>query len=305
MRRVYYGNFDYLRIFLAVEVAAGHFYSGLGYPGYLWMPIPPVAAFIALSGFLIPQSLARSGNVMHFARKRVLRTIPALIPLIIAISIIFGPGEAGIALVQYATAGYVGMFKGVTLPLWSLGVEDALYICAALLYVFGFVESAPVISIIVVMLCALYLVVSDPVTAYRILDTSLAFFTGWLIYLFHGKMQKMHFLLPAGILCGCLLGMFNFIGHASLALWVGSVIVLMITLPQINMRIPDLSYGIYIWHAPIFLALLDPIGMARDALWVTASSLLTIMISTASWYFVEKPALRFKNSTKIVTQRTA
>ena len=49
------------------------------------------------------------------------------------------------------------------------------------------------------------------------------------------------------------------------------VIVLAMTLPQIKFKIPDLSYGIYIWHAPILLALLWPIGMERNKSWLIAT----------------------------------
>src|SRR5882757_9291447 len=83
-------NFDYLRLFLALEVVASHLYAGLTMGRDLWLPIPPVAAFIGLSGFLIPQSLERSRSLGHFAWKRIVRTIPALIPLLIAIGIMFG-----------------------------------------------------------------------------------------------------------------------------------------------------------------------------------------------------------------------
>jgi hypothetical protein len=36
---------------------------------------------------------------------------------------------------------------------------------------------------------------------------------------------------------------------------------LAITLPQATFTLPDISYGVYIWHGPIMIALLDPVGM--------------------------------------------
>jgi peptidoglycan/LPS O-acetylase OafA/YrhL len=52
-------------------------------------------------------------------------------------------------------------------------------------------------------------------------------------------------------------------------------------------RIPDLSYGIYIYHAPLFALLHMP-------LWEFFP--LLAVFCAASWYLVEKPALRLKTT---------
>ncbi len=51
----------------------------------------------------------------------------------------------------------------------------------------------------------------------------------------------------------------------------------------------DVSYGIYIWHAPIINPSLV-VGLDNPPLWF----IVVFMISILSWYFVEKPALRLK-----------
>ena len=90
LSQIHYTNFDYLRLFLAIEVVAGHLWAGLMRPGNFWIPIPAVATFVGLSGFLIPQSLERSRNLWHFGWKRVLRTMPALVVLLLAMAMVFG-----------------------------------------------------------------------------------------------------------------------------------------------------------------------------------------------------------------------
>jgi peptidoglycan/LPS O-acetylase OafA/YrhL len=287
-------NFDYLRLFLAVEVVAMHLNAGL-LLGNLWVPIPPVAAFVALSGFLIPQSLERSRGLKHFAWKRALRTLPALVPLMLAIGVVFGLKDVERAIVQYVSAGYHSLFRGCVLPLWSLIVEDGLYAVVALLFVLGSHRKAWVTLLIIGGLMAVQANIEDHVFDYRFLQTSIAFFIGNLAFIFKDRLAKLHWAAPAVALGASLTGWSSFLGPFNFPLIIGCVVVLAMTLPQIKWGIPDLSYSIYIWHAPIMLALLGPWAMPRDARWVTTTVALTLVASTLSWYLVEKPALRLKD----------
>lgn len=290
-----YRNFDYLRLFLAIEVIAGHLWAGLMRPGNFWIPIPAVAAFVGLSGFLIPQSLERSRDMWHFAWKRVVRTIPALVPLLLAIGLMFGFKRVVGAIVQYFTAGYCGEFLGVTLPLWSLIVEDALYACMALLFLVGAHRNLWLIGGVVAALLIGGEQVTDWLTKYRLFDTSTAFFTGTLVYIFHERVRRLHWAVPALAVFASLMGWLDFMGRLGFPFLIGCVIMLAITLPQMKWKIPDLSYGAYIWHAPILLALLAPVGMARAMPWVVITCVLTFIASMSSWYMVEKKALTLKD----------
>jgi len=291
-----YSNFDYFRLFLSLEVVASHLYAGLQYQGYLWLPIPPVAAFVGLSGFLIPQALDRSSSTGYFGKKRALRTLPALVPLMIAISIIFGPRDAEGAFMQYITAGYFGEFRGVILPLWSLIVEDALYAIAAGLFVYSLHRSILVTATIIVFLAIANGYIQDPLAKYRFLQTSISFFTGNLINMYHARLRNIHWIWPALLVVACTFGWFDrLLGQISLPLFIGATIVLAMTLPQAKLLFADLSYGIYIWHAPIMIWLLDPLGMTRNATWVVVTLLITLGVALLSYYLVEKPSLRFKD----------
>lgn len=287
-------NFDYLRLFLAVEVVAMHLNAGL-LRGNLWVPIPPVAAFVALSGFLIPQSLERSRSLGHFAWKRALRTLPALIPLMLAIGLAYDVKHVERAIIQYLSAGYHSMFQGCVLPLWSLIVEDGLYAAIALLFVFGSHRTAWLTTAIIGVLLVAQARIDDHVFDYRFLQTSIGFFVGNLAFIWKDRLSKVHWAWPAVTLSAAVAGWLAFLGPLVFPLIIGCVVVLAMTSPQIRWGIPDLSYAIYIWHAPIMLALLGPWAMPRDARWVTATVVLTLVASTLSWYVVEKPALQLKN----------
>jgi peptidoglycan/LPS O-acetylase OafA/YrhL len=213
----------------------------------------------------------------------------------VAIGIVFGFKRVVGAIVQYLTAGYCGQFVGVTLPLWSLIVEDALYACMAVLFAVGLHRKAWVTLPIIAALIVADPHIKDVMTEYRLFQTSIAFFTGNLVYIFHDQVKRIHWFLPAAIVGASLLGRLDFLGHAAFPVLIGSVIALAITLPQISWRIPDLSYGIYIWHAPIMLALLGPFAMARATPWIVVTSVLSFVAAMLSWYLVEKRALRHKD----------
>lgn len=79
------------------------------------------------------------------------------------------------------------------------------------------------------------------------------------------------------------LDLFYFVSYAALILW------LAFYLPAAPLKV-DLSYGAYIWHMPI-INLLLMLGFPNPYLGI----LLTFMFAVASWFFIEKPALKLKH----------
>jgi peptidoglycan/LPS O-acetylase OafA/YrhL len=137
--------------------------------------------------------------------------------------------------------------------------------------------------------------ITDAMTDYRLFQTSIAFFTGNLVYIFHERVRKIPWWIPAAAVVASLMGWLDFTGRVGFPFLIASVIVLAITLPQIRWEIPDLSYGTYIWHGPIMMYLLANVAMARAMPWVITTSALTLVAALLSWYLVEKCALRLKN----------
>jgi peptidoglycan/LPS O-acetylase OafA/YrhL len=88
----------------------------------------------------------------------------------------------------------------------------------------------------------------------------------------------------------------NLLGGASLLIFQAFAVVWagMAGLRIVPFRIPDLSYGAYIYHLPLimFIAINFKPQTLPDMLWMLAAGLIPICL--LSWYLVEKPALRFK-----------
>jgi len=71
------------------------------------------------------------------------------------------------------------------------------------------------------------------------------------------------------------------------------VVALAYVLPQVPLRIPDLSYGIYVYHMPILLAT-SARGLHNWPLILA----FTVGFSALSWYLVEKPVLSLKSRSR-------
>ncbi len=68
------------------------------------------------------------------------------------------------------------------------------------------------------------------------------------------------------------------------------------TLPALSKKIirgNDLSYGIYIFHMPIFNLFLAS-GFVGNTAWFLSSCLFVIFVAFISWHFIERPALQLK-----------
>jgi peptidoglycan/LPS O-acetylase OafA/YrhL len=59
----------------------------------------------------------------------------------------------------------------------------------------------------------------------------------------------------------------------------------------------DLSYGLYVYHWPLQqILVLTALGATPAAVYVPVSIALALLPAAASWYLVERPALRRKDS---------
>jgi peptidoglycan/LPS O-acetylase OafA/YrhL len=132
----------------------------------------------------------------------------------------------------------------------------------------------------------------------RVIRLVLMFLLGAASYLYADRIPVRGDLAAAaaGLLLVSL-GLFDdyrVLGAAPLAyllLWAGTCL-----LPPWSMR-ADLSYGIYIYHWPLQqILVLTALGTAPAVVFVPVSIALALLPAAASWYLVERPALRHKNS---------
>jgi len=59
-----------------------------------------------------------------------------------------------------------------------------------------------------------------------------------------------------------------------------------------------ISYGLYLWHAPIFMLVFNS-GLSRET-GLVISMLATCGATLSSYYFLERPILRFKHTFSVI-----
>lgn len=288
-----------------------------------------VLGFFGLSGFLVTRSFALRGDWRHFAAARLLRILPGfylallltafvLAPLIAAVNTADGGWSPAAALrfvgrnlgvrvgewhVGDVTAGlpYVGSINGA---LWSLFPELCCYGLVLALGLAGALgrgraTMALAAGAMLVLHVALVVAPTRPDLAPTLLALTgwapfvTAFLTGAVLYAWR---DAMDFGLRAAMLWGVVaLVLLRFGGWALL----GPVVLPLVAInaayaARVRLR-ADFSYGIYVLHFPV-LQLLAALGWQAHgfAVFLAAGTVASVLLAAASWYLVEKPALKLK-----------
>jgi len=96
------------------------------------------------------------------------------------------------------------------------------------------------------------------------------------VFVFRGNAQSLFFLA----------------GFCLFVLWLGLNALWLPALPE---RMGDWSYGTYLYGFPVQqLLVFFGVPVLGLGMFVLSSTVLTLMLAAASWYLVEKPALRWK-----------
>lgn len=294
--------------------------------GYIDFGRFAVVIFFAISGFLVTPGLLRTANVVYYALHRSLRIFPGLIVNVVLTVLVLGPVLTTHSLASYfrdpQTYLYakniltlmVNYLPGVVASdgnpvsingaLWTLHFEVLCYI---LLGLFGVLRLLNRRKLVLVFWCAFY-AVSIAITLSPSFAAALGgrfstfvslfvyFGCGIVLYLFRAR-------IPFSMVLACTLFVV-LLGALPLG---GGPFVMPICLPYLMMfcglsalpgKVPlkhDLSYGVYLIHAPVLLAfsLTFP---SMHIWWIGAAVvfLVTLVLAYASWIFVEGPALSKK-----------
>ena len=288
-----------------------------------------VSNFFLLSGLLIARSYARRERFVPFVRARALRIYPALIVAVLFCAAVVGPMFSSLPFWSYAThpatwsyvtrnATLTGLAIQSTLPstfeanplpfavndpLWTLPYEMCMYASVAALGVLRVFRSRVVFTAIAASLAAWMVVVSygtiPPATETLLfVRLGMFFLAGVFCYVYRDRIPlDGRVLLAGGIVAAALYRTPWFM--AAFRLVLGYAVLAVAFLPRgrilaVN-RLPDCSYGLYIYAFPCqqALAALLP-GIAPWPLFA-AAMLLATPIAVLSWIFVERPALALKD----------
>ena len=325
-------GFDALRLLFALLVAVDHgvsAYSGDGL-GIGSTGIGDVAldGFFVLSGFLVTRSWFRLESFPRFAWHRFLRIMPGFWVCLVVVAFVVAPlaaalqgdspllaftgtpsawdyvvQNAGLLIVHFDIAGILAdlpkeySFNGAV---WSLAFEALCYAIVGVLGALGVLRRRPVLvpaaAAVLLVLTAVQEAGLPVLLNDRIIRLTLVFLLGATAYLYADRVPLRGGLAAAAaglfLVSPALFADYRVLGavpFAYLCLWAATSVAW-------RMR-TDLSYGFYIYHWPLQqLLVLTALHDVPIAVFVAASIVLALLPAAASWYLVERPLLRHKDS---------
>jgi peptidoglycan/LPS O-acetylase OafA/YrhL len=330
-------GFDHVRLAAASVVLLHHcwltehdirdplfLYSG----GFVHFGLFAVLIFFSLSGFLVAPGLVRTGNVVPYAINRALRIFPALAAVVIATMLLVGPALTSLSWHDYFTDREFWLYAkniltstydylpGVTArsgrpvvvngALWTLHFEVLAYAALALMSVAGVLGRRAVFLAVLALCYALYLLIGF---GHPIAQALPGRFTTFINLFTYFAVGSGFFLLRDRVpFSGVLAGASVAVMLAAFPLGLGPVLlpvclpytVIFVGLSSLAEGLPlrrDISYGVYLIHAPV-IAVLVAVLPQSTRWWLLA--LLAAAATAASAYccrlLVEEPALRRKKS---------
>lgn len=323
---------DLLRFSAAIVVALGHF-SGSGAtriaPGF-WMAVP---LFFVLSGYVLAHAYEREIgvgklNFRSFVIYRLARLYPLHILAFAAMCALWGflyilHPAANFRLVGSwgqlfetltLTHFWLGYTQSFNLPSWSISVE----FWGGIL-VFWLCLIAP--NKLVVILCATALYAFSGLLPFTLTLNDKAYYAGfaafawgWAIYAYKAAISTIFSRVPSVVRLGMAVTLILVIAaspmdpakfplmEAAIYLFIVVTVAGLSSLAPVESRIlrwaGDISYGVYMWHWPLFMALpfiVSPFARAFQipimGTWVADFFFLTLLlvVSTVSFQKFERP----------------
>lgn len=304
MRQENFRLFKLMRLLLALEVVVSHsssYFFEKAWDGWI-MAVP---AFLGVSGFLVLHSYETTLIKKDFVKKRILRIMPALFLSMCISAILLGKGYLEGSILIWLTGGMMLSQSG-NVPLWSLLWEEIAYgflFFAAKIY--RQENRAYLLTLFAASLglgyFSEYFNFSPLFKIVSYLPSS--FLMGNLIYIhrikiifFSRKLGYWNWLLLVGV---CL---WSQLVYSKLALtmppfWLQTFAIIYVGLGDnfpLRMKLPDLSYGIYIYHMPLlnYFIKIPSTPLIDISTLLYSASLLSLCIF--SWYLIEAPFLSLK-----------
>lgn len=330
-----HNSFDALRLLFAGLVAVAHgivIHTG-SQPQWGGSTLGDFGldGFFVLSGFLVARSFLTLGSFPRFAWHRFLRIMPGFWLCLLVTALVAAPlaavlqglpattaftqdpsalrfllVNAALLMNQFDIAGILGTapnggsFNGA---LWTLAFEALCYVLVALFGVLGVLRRRPWVLLAVTgglaVLTALQEAGVPVLLNDRILRLTFVFLLGTLAFRYRHRVP-LHAGLAGGAAVLFLVSVATFHDYrvlgavplAYLIFWFGT------TFPRPWSMRADLSFGVYIYHWPLFQVLgLTGLAALDTGRFVLLGLALVLGPAALSWYLVEWPALRHKHST--------
>ena len=278
-----------------------------------------VTMFFVLSGFLITRLLldesARTGRVSfrRFYLKRARRLLPALVAFLLvdaAVRVFGGRSLVPVALAAVYASDIVppavgGYIFGELSHTWSLSLEEQFYLAwpAALMLLVRTRFALPVLAVGALasasVRVALLSAGANVTRVYIAPDTRAdALLIGCLLGLTIHRIRRP---APATVVAaGLVLALACTLGYSGM-MWallpvaVAAAIVVAWSLEhhgwlagRVPVRIGRISYGLYLWHYPVALAVLQLLG----PMGLPLTLLLSFALAIGSWFIIERPFMR-------------
>jgi peptidoglycan/LPS O-acetylase OafA/YrhL len=301
-------------------------YRSTGFRFGVWA----VDVFFVISGYLVLTSFERRKDVVAFVRARALRILPGLWVMLIVTTIILGlffstlPASSFFAdfrTLKYLACNMVigpycyvlpGVFDSnpvgnhVNGQLWTLKYEVLCYtmlgVAGALGLLYSNARKTAVFGAIFIFYAVwIALNWNGPLSFIKASITGelnslthllFCFLIGMIYATWPVKIRWWHVACAAMIF---VLLMGTPLVTTALAVLIGVAVFWIAYLePLTPIKLPDLSYGLYIYGGPIQQALISIIGSIDPLLFFLPSLVLTAIPAWFSWFYIEKPALRLK-----------
>jgi len=331
--------FTPLRMVMALGVLLGHSYKvhyGPEIPepfSFFNMTISYIAVngFFILSGLLITRSIDRNPDFIRFFTARFLRLFPAMFAMAILASFVFGPLVSDLSPAAYFTdpmtwryvvnilsfgdtsGGPPQIFTNNPYPgewsasLWTLRYEAIAYVGTAVLAWIGVSRSRQLMLAIFVLSVAAFMLVRIealglPVQLEDLSRFAVTYMLGAVIYCYRDVIRLSWGV--GALICGLALlsgPTVSFEIMLNFVLAAGILLIGFAKLPgRLQMsKMPDFSYGVYIWQWPIMQALWY-YDLARDPYTMMALAIpASVIMGALSWYIIEKPVLALKDPAAI------
>lgn len=277
-----------------------------------------VDGFFLLSGYLIMQSWDSKPQAWEFLKKRLLRIYPGFIVASLICAFLVGPlgSEPTAYFSAFDEANFVRALLFLDIPaippvfegtpyaningsMWTISREFMCYLFILVAGVSGALRWRHFclgVTIAVFAVLAWLKLQNVPV-----LDLRLAsFFLSGACYYRYRDVVRLDGRAAITAITMVILGLCSWRGAELVLASVGGYALLYVAskrsalLSQFN-RLPDVSYGVYLYGWPIQKLLLwhDP-SMSPWTLFVLAAA-GSLVAGTISWHIIEKPALRFKS----------